>query len=133
MENCAVCLSSVGTKFPGCSSTAEHRLKADAAHICPAQAKIDGFPKVRQVIRCDGHGQGYRQLPVPAAFQAPLPGGAQVCAPQKLLPGFLRSVKLQIQLKPSVFEGGRQFTGECPVVRNADAIGIEQDVIDLWV
>ena len=54
-------------------------------------------------------------------------------AAQEALSAFLRAIELQVKLEGAVAEGQTQFARESVVIRDADSVGVEQDVIDLRV
>jgi len=97
------------------------------------QAKLDGRPKERQIVRRHGHGERDRKIHLAAPFDGAQPGGAQVGSTQKLLAFELNAVELQIKLEVAAASGFGECASESILMRDADAVGVEQNVVNAWI
>ena len=92
----------------------------------PAQAELDRFPQMRQILRRHRHRQrdGQRRIHRAAALDGSLAHRAQIAAAQVALASLLHAVELQIDLKFSVAKRLAQPRGEGLVGGDADAVGV---------
>jgi hypothetical protein len=68
-----------------------------------------------------------------AALDGPPPHRAQIGSAQRALTGFLRAVELQVELEFSVTKRLSELVEKGVVGREADAVGIQQHVVDAGV
>ena len=111
----------------------KHRLKTDAANVGKLEAEFDGLPEKGQIFLRHRHRQRDRQLDFATAFDGPPSRRAQVRPAQGVLAVELRAVELEIELKLAAAGGSRQPGKELFILCDANAIGVEQKVIDARV
>lgn len=108
----------------------EEWLKADTANVRVLQAELNRLPQVWQVLGRDGHCERDWKLYVATALDSANASSAEVCAAQGSLAFELRTVELQIELDAFSLSSGGEVPGEGFVGSDADAIGVEEQVID---
>jgi hypothetical protein len=105
-------------------------LERNASNVPMAQAEFDRFPKVRQILRRYRHRESHREVHFAATFDRALAGLAQIGSAKETLRFGLHSIELQIKLEPAVIEAATQLVRERAVVRDPDAVGVQEQVID---
>jgi hypothetical protein len=113
------------------ASAQELRLEGDAVDVRIIEAEADRLPEVRQVVVRHRHrqrGGNVRRGEIGERLFLHL---AQVSSTQRLVAGFLQAVELQIDLQAAAAEDLAEFLAECGLFGEADAVGVDQQEVDL--
>lgn len=85
---------------------------------------------MRQALRHHRHGEGDGKIHFRAAFDRAPPRFPKIGAAKEVLASELDAVELQIKLEPAVIETAAQLFGERGIVRDPDAIRVQEQIID---
>ena len=96
----------------------------------PAQPKVNGVPKKRQVFGRYRHGQSNRQIHFAALGDAALAQRPQIRSAQELLGLSLRAIELQIKLESAVAKRAPELARKGLVARDANAVCVQQHIVD---
>ena len=95
-----------------------------------AKAEFDGLPEMRQIFRRHGHRQRDRHLDCATAFDGPPSYRPQICPAQGVLAFELNAVELEVELEFAAAGRSREAGKKLVLVCDANAIGVEQKVIN---
>jgi hypothetical protein len=101
--------------------------------VGPAEPELDGGPELVEIFVRHRHGEGHGESEVGAGAEAGFAGGAKIGAPEGVLPAFAWTVELEVELELAAAGDASEFGGESGFAGDAEAVGVEQDVVDAWM
>jgi hypothetical protein len=105
-------------------------LETDTADVRIVKAEFDGLPEEREIFWRDSHGKCDREIDLLAALDGPKAGFAKIRPAKSDLAFELRAVELEVDLKMPVLRGDAELLGERVIASNADAVRIQQQIIN---
>jgi len=97
------------------------------------QAELGRRPEKRQGLGRHGHRQGDWQLDLTATLDRAQSGRPQIRAAQPMLAVKLDAVELEVELEIAAPRRSRQPGDELFLVGDANAVGVEQNVVNPWI